>query len=132
MSMVKKGIHLSQTFNFTKQFGLTLVQSIFSTGPYLFIKCFNYELPFCLKAGNQNESWESQDMSRALASKDPFLDFSILESHQQPSNGMDIDQVSSPNEFFVCSTTSNVKLFSKTWELKQTLPGSFTLIKVRK
>jgi len=47
-----------------------------------------------LKAGNQNQSWESQDMPRALASKDPFLDFSIIESHHQPSNGMDVDQVS--------------------------------------
>jgi len=80
MSTVKKGIHITQTYNFTKQLGLPLVQNIFAAGAYLFIKCFNYELPLCVKAGKSNECWEGQDMPRLLASKDHFIDFCLIET----------------------------------------------------
>ena len=58
MSMVKKGIHLNPVFNLSKELGLPLVQDLHCSGDFTFIKCFNYELPLCLKAGGPNQTWE--------------------------------------------------------------------------
>ena len=70
-------------------------------------------------------------MPRVLASKDNLIDFSIIDSQsQQISDGMIVDQQAHQSvEFFACSTTSTVKVFTKSWELKQTLNGVFSLVR---
>jgi hypothetical protein len=63
MSIVKKGIELHTDYNFTHQLQIPQVSDIFTCGNYMLFKCFDYEMPLCLKAG-QDEVWEGQDLPR--------------------------------------------------------------------
>lgn len=45
---------------------------------------------------------------------------------------MEVDQIAQTKEFFICTTNLSVKLFTKDWELKQTLNGSYSLFKCGK
>ena len=61
MSLVKKGIQLNSLQNLAEM-GLTQVSDVFSAGDLLMIKCYNYDMPLCLKV--TGDSFEGQELPR--------------------------------------------------------------------
>lgn len=49
----------------------------------ILFKCFDYEMPLCLKATNE-DLWEGQDMPRSTAVKGDLLAFLCLQGCKDP------------------------------------------------
>jgi len=75
MSLVKKGIQLTSVYSFT---GLSQVSDVLAAGDHLLIKCFDYEMPLCLKVNNE-DSWDGKDLPRQTVIKGDLLGFVKLD-----------------------------------------------------
>jgi len=63
MTLVKKGIQIKQLYSF-KDLGIPLLQQMFAADEYLFLKCFNFDTPLCLKV--EGNDFKGIDVSREM------------------------------------------------------------------